>query len=728
MSDEGANTGALFGAVAGRSYRLVRGMAGLYAGFAVLAIVLLTSPIWPVSGLHRLREIAIEAVAGGMAGIVLSGLALALTGLIATQLITASRQRVPSADGHDAEVETPDAGFVTQTLMQLGPGIVARQGQAIVVPFGAIIASLAAWLLWPATPVAAVPMASNAYVAAAIAIGMAFPSLVAERVLSAYPVPQMPEAPSLRRLLLVATLLLGAAGCFEIGRGLGLLWVRWPIEIVLALTAVITVELGLRALGRLFLPPPVPEQARAVTESVIVTLLTGGPRAPAILIRTHLGLDFARSWALAYLRAAILPAILTTLVLCWVLSGLKLINVDQRGVYERFGAPVAVLGPGLHLLLPWPLGRLRPVEYGRIHTVVVNTNYQPKVTELIGAESQPPPSMNRLWDTSHPSEAEYLVASQSSGQQEFQAVSAEIRVLYRTGLTNEDALQSVYGAVSQNALVKTAADSLMTRYFASHTLDQVMGAKRDSLESYLRSTLSRSLRADHAGIEVVAVLVEAIHPPAGAAAAYHAVQAAQIKADTSISNETGRAERTMGVAQEEKRETLDNAKASATEKLDRAKSGAYTFVADRRASQLAPAAFLMERRFHDLQTALKGRALTILDNRLTPDQVPFIDLRPYGNTGTSSQSSSSSGGSSSSNSSQSQLPGVGSGLEGPGSGEITGNSFSFGQTVSESGNITSDLTPTAGASTESKPPPMTAEYANELAQDKQLQKDKKDSQ
>jgi regulator of protease activity HflC (stomatin/prohibitin superfamily) len=37
------------------------------------------------------------------------------------------------------------------------------------------------------------------------------------------------------------------------------------------------------------------------------------------------------------------------------------VPLDQRAVYERFGAPVRVLHPGLHLILPWPLGRLRPV-------------------------------------------------------------------------------------------------------------------------------------------------------------------------------------------------------------------------------------------------------------------------------------------------------------------------------------------------------------------------------
>ena len=132
--------------------------------------------------------------------------------------------------------------------------------------------------------------------------------------------------------------------------------------------------LTVRAWARMFLPAPAPANAKAVTDSVFAALLTGGPRAPAELLRTRLGLDFARSWALSFLSAAIMPAIGGTLLLCWGLSGLKLIDLGQRGIYERFGAPVAVLGPGMHLLLPWPLGRLRPVEFGAIHSVAVGAD------------------------------------------------------------------------------------------------------------------------------------------------------------------------------------------------------------------------------------------------------------------------------------------------------------------------------------------------------------------
>ncbi len=431
--------------------------------------------------------------------------------------------------------------------------------------------------------------------------------------------------------MLLTTVLLFAAACVELGRSSGLDWVRWPAFVLICLPCLVALELAVRALARMFLPAPAAGSARAVTASIAATLITGGPRAPGGLLRTHLGLDFARSWALSFLSAALLPAILATALLCWGLSGLKLIDLGQRGVYERFGAPVGVLGPGLHVLLPWPLGRLRPVEYGTIHSVAIGVDQSPgAVEETIGAEALPPASLNRLWESAHPGQAEYLVASQSTGLQGFQTVSTEISVLYRVGLTDAQALQSVYTVAEPETLIKEAASRLVLRYFNSRTLEAVLGARRENIADSLRDALTDDLNSHRAGIDVVSVLIEEIHPPAGAAAAYHAVQAAEINARASISNEAGRAKRTAGIAQQEAHQLVTASAASAAETLDAANTEAYQFKADRRAYAESGRAFLLERTNRSIVGALAQRPLTIVDHRLNSSQAPIMDLRSAG--------------------------------------------------------------------------------------------------
>jgi regulator of protease activity HflC (stomatin/prohibitin superfamily) len=155
----------------------------------------------------------------------------------------------------------------------------------------------------------------------------------------------------------------------------------------------------------------------------------------------------------------------------------------------------------------------------------------------------------------------------------------------------------------------------------------VLGARRENIAGALRDALVADLNSHQAGIDVVSVLIEEIHPPAGAAAAYHAVQAAEINARASISGEAGRAKRTAGVAQQESHQLLAAATAQAAETLGAANADAYQFGADRRAYSEAGRAFLLERSYRDLGSALTATQLTIIDHRLSTTEAPILDLR-----------------------------------------------------------------------------------------------------
>jgi regulator of protease activity HflC (stomatin/prohibitin superfamily) len=615
-SDPGAS-----GLGSSRANRFVARLCWVYGGFAGLVALLLSLAFIPSLPLSALHAQAAEAAAGGAGGLVLSTLLMALTALLATQALTAARQWYLVGEDDKGK------GVRRFSFRRAGPGVAARQGQAVIVSLGAVLTCFASWLLWP---MASSPLAARAEpnIIGAVVVAFAFCSLICERMMGAFPAPQMPEAPPLRRVLLMTTILLAAAGALEVARGAGFMWASRLFFVLPLVPWVVTIELALRALARLFLPPPRVTEAKAAVDSILLAMLTGGAFAPGALIRDHLGLDFTRSWALSYLVTAALPAVLATALLCWALSGLKLVDLSERGIYERFGAPVAVLGPGIHLLPPWPIGIMRPLEFGTLHEVKVGSSPAASAEPHIDAEAIPPASTNHLWDTADPAEAEYLVASQSgAAAQSFQSVDAEIHVVYRIGLTNADAMASVYGATDPEALVGEAAARVVSFYFASHTLESVMGARRDALAESLRAALARDISAYHAGVEIVSVHIESVHPPAGAAAAYHAVQAAEINANASVFNETGRAKRMAGVAQQEAHQLTTAAQASAEEKIQEANGEAYQFAADRKAYAEGATPFVTERSFASLVATLGKSQLTIVDNRISPAQSPIIDLR-----------------------------------------------------------------------------------------------------
>ncbi len=618
--------------VAPRAHRLMLGVTGLYAGLVLAVGFWLMLGLLPASVAPAMAR---DWVVGGLGALVLPALLVALTGSAATLALTSTRFRYSSAVT-ETQFDRQIAGFFGKKSsvvtyyhsVKANPGLAARQGQAVIVTTGAVLVWLAERVLWPAR---VSPEIAGNFIAASVSAAflLAFVSLVAERFVNAFPEPQLPEAPKVRRLLLFSTVVLVAAACLELAHSVGVTWVRWPIFAVAVLPGLVMLELSLRALARLFLPAPQPDVASAVTDSLLAALITGGPRAPGLILRTHLGLDFSRSWAVAFLSKAMLPAVFGTGLLCWGLTGVKLIDLGQRGVYERLGAPVAVLGPGLHLVLPWPLGRLRPVEYGAIHSVAVGVDQgEPDESTAVTAEAAAPLILNRLWESSHPGQAYYLVPSTGgTGPQGFQFIATEISVLYRVGLNDSAALQSVYTVADPESLVRDEAGRLVLRLFNSQTLEAVIGARRENVAGALRDQLAADVDSHHAGIEIVSVLIEEIHPPAGAAAAYHGVQAAEINATASIFDEQGRAELTAGNAQQEAYQMTTAADAKGSEIQQAANAAAYRFNADRRAYATGGKAFLLERFYGNLDAALSKTPVTILDHRLNSAEGPILDLR-----------------------------------------------------------------------------------------------------
>jgi regulator of protease activity HflC (stomatin/prohibitin superfamily) len=510
-------------------------------------------------------------------------------------------------------------------------GRAARLPQIAIIPILTLPAAALAYLDRP-SPLPPTCPPQTGYILAGLTIALSFALLIAERQAATTPARQLPEAPALRALLFAATGVTFATGLLEIAAQLGLSRLAAQLGAALALlTTAIALELAIRAALRIFLPPPPPETATAAVTSLIARLLTAttqahdGVTAP---IRQHLGIDFSRSWALAYLRAATLPAIAFFLLLGWGLSGVALVPLDGRAVYERFGAPVAVLHPGLHIGLPWPLGTARPVEYGRIHEIgLIPTpaTAQPRYT----AEDPSPAGADRLWDTVHPAEITLVIASDANARQSFQSVSADLRVLYRVGLTDDAAIQSAYAIAAPEDLVRAAAGRVTAAYFAARTLDAVLGANRETMAATLRAHVQAELDRHATGLQIVDMVIEAIHPPAGAAEAYHNVRAAEIAARTAIAVEHGAAATIYAQSHQYAYQMTSAAHAAAAETVAAARTQSIRFTADQQADRAGGPSFLLERYFFALSAALARTPKTIIDHRLNYPEAPVLDLRPF---------------------------------------------------------------------------------------------------
>lgn len=408
----------------------------------------------------------------------------------------------------------------------------------------------------------------------------------------------------------------------------------WLIKLGSLIALLMALEYLLRAMMAMALPLSAESEPHFLTRSLF-TALYRWPLQPVVLLlgafHQRFGVDLRQIQAFRLLGKKLLPVTCCIAVLGWLLSGLTEVELYQRGIYEHFGRPVAVLSPGLHIGLPWPFGRVIPVENGAVHELQLSDNTETKqpAAQPDSVEGSAPQSSWRLWDNSHATDQSQVIASTTMDSQNFQMVNTDIRVIWRVGLKDRDALNSKYQTEDLPVLIRSVARQVLMAQFASKQLDQLLDEQRVTLAATLSQEIQQRLTQLNTGVELLFTRIEAIHPPAGAADAYHGVQAAQIAGNALIAREKGYAATVNNEAQRKAQTGFDTAEAAAAENLSRARAAATDFSAEEQAWQLAGEAFINERRYQILSQALAHTPLLILDNHLQGANEPVLDLRQY---------------------------------------------------------------------------------------------------
>jgi regulator of protease activity HflC (stomatin/prohibitin superfamily) len=548
----------------------------------------------------------------------------------------------PIEAGSEADTdEAEEPGWYDRLLARIGGAGASMAGQIGVPVFWlagwSLLALISISMIWNLSLIGTSVGLTGSLVAGLLLL-VAFGLLVLERQLSNEPEASWPEAEQLAQVAKVAigTLLVTAFCLFFSSPDR-----VWPARLAVLiglLPGLVAVELLTRALLSVFSPRNERLEPRLVASSFVAGLLRWPPR-PLMALQNELhnrfGIDLRQVWAFTYMRRAFLPVLAVIVALGWALSGVHEIPMQGRGIYERFGKPVEVMGPGLHAGLPWPFGTVLAVENGVVHELATSVSEgggskdsaaQP-VLDL--AEGPPPSTANRLWDATHINDKSQVIASGSGDKQSFQIVNMDVRFVYRIGLSDEAAMAATYNSADIPSLIRSTASRILVHDFASRTLDELLGEQRTELASDIGSAVQRDLKKLDSGVEILATVVESIHPPAGAANAYHAVQAAQISAQSLIARERGAAADKANLAQLHASIAHDQAAANSREVMATAQSADLRFSAEQQGYAKAGQAFLLEQYLSQLTQGMTHAKLLVLDHRLGGTSAPTIDLRSF---------------------------------------------------------------------------------------------------
>ena len=206
-----------------------------------------------------------------------------------------------------------------------------------------------------------------------------------------------------------------------------------------------------------------------------------------------------------------------TVLVVWACTGLVVVPADSIVAYERLGRlETAPLEPGLHWLLPRPLGVARHLGTRALRAVSIGFEGPwpgDGATALLWTRSHGPREYPRLCGTS----TELVV---------FNAVLG-----YQVRGTDEGVRDFAAVMRDPERLLVALAEELLSDDAAGRPLDDLLHTDRVVQSDTLRSRLQTLANTERLGLDVVYCGVVSAHPPVDVAPAYLDVVNARIDAD-----------------------------------------------------------------------------------------------------------------------------------------------------------------------------------------------------
>ncbi|HEX4612489.1 MAG TPA: cation-translocating P-type ATPase family protein [Urbifossiella sp.] len=291
-------------------------------------------------------------------------------------------------------------------------------------------------------------------------------------------------------------------------------------------------------------------------------------------------------------------------LLGWGITGFAQVEPGEVGVVRRFGAVVADLGEGLHVRWPWPVETVTRVRTAEVRTVEIGFR---GVTPEARSPAVPPPADGKLrrpggealtWASSHGDGAATRTdeAVMITGDGDLVEVLATVR--YHVA----DARRFQFGLVDPEALLRSAAESVVRELVAGGRFLDLLTVRRGGLEAEATVRLARRLDAAVPGGHGIALdgfTFHDLHPPPEVVGSYHGVAKAIQERDRVLNDAEADALRTVRRAAEEGERTVSRARTEANRQVKDADALARAFDAWVKARKDLPAeeaaAFAAER-------------------------------------------------------------------------------------------------------------------------------------
>ncbi|TVQ96116.1 MAG: FtsH protease activity modulator HflK [Desulfovibrionales bacterium] len=214
---------------------------------------------------------------------------------------------------------------------------------------------------------------------------------------------------------------------------------------------------------------------------------TGPPGAP----------DFAQlNEQLNKLKSIKLPGggkiVFLVLLLLWLASGIYIVNPDELGVVQRFGAFHRITDPGPHFRIPFPFESVETPKVTQVRRFEIGFR---TIERTAVAGSQP---QFRVV----PEESHMLTGDEN-------IVDVQFIVQYQVS----DPVKFLFNIQMPDASVKSGAEAAMREVIGYNMLDAALTDGRPAIQDETRDLLQTVMDRYESGIRILAVQLQDVRPP-----------------------------------------------------------------------------------------------------------------------------------------------------------------------------------------------------------------------
>lgn len=324
-------------------------------------------------------------------------------------------------------------------------------------------------------------------------------------------------------------------------------------------------EIYLNFVLDLYRPRKAGEYPRPAFESRVLGFIAAPDRIAESIgeaINYQFGYDVSGSWFYRLLSRTLFRVLTPIAILVlWAMSGLAVVRPHEKGMVLRYGKFVRVIEPGLNFKLPWPIETVEVPAYTKKDAqgkVQFASQTVTGVRTLDLGSMPPDPEKAVLWTNEHNAEVFFLVQPWSEDEggtgktRDLSILAAEIPLHY--AIEDVKTYELLGPPELRDDLLKATAQRATMQYFATLSVGDLLSADRPKVrkeltrrinEAFLSLNPDQNGKALGAGVKVLFVGLDDVHPPKETAIQFEQVVGAEQKLHAKIATAEAEATQTL---------------------------------------------------------------------------------------------------------------------------------------------------------------------------------------